>query len=225
MLKSENSPINDVSDLSADLIAKLFCTDPTIGFALCDIEGTVLYVNDRSAEIFIKGPPEEARGKTLSELLGEEWAAERIDMFRRLAENRKPIISRHILHGRQIQSTLRILTEPGADDPVFSVISTEGVSNPSDPDAFEIVESNLVSLGPLDALTRREIEVLALIGHGMTSKQIAATLHRSVRTIEQHADAIRGKLNGANRVHLAAFARAACLEVRDAELKRLEQSR
>jgi DNA-binding NarL/FixJ family response regulator len=215
------NPAGNLPELSADLIARLFCTDPTVGFALCDINGTVLYVNDRSAELFIKGTPEQALGKTIQELLGEEWAAERLDMFERIAESRKPIISRHILHGRQIQSTIRVLTEEGAEDPVFSILSSEGVHDPSDPDAFEIVESKLVSLGPLDALTRREIEVLALIGHGMTSKQIAATLHRSVRTIEQHADSIRNKLKGATRVQIAEFARAACLELTDAELTRL----
>lgn len=208
-------------ELSADLIARLFCTDPTVGFALCDIRGTILYVNDRSAELFIKGTPEDGIGKTLGELLGKEWAAERIDMFERIAQSRKPIISRHILHGRQIQSTIRVLTEPDNENPIFSILSSEGVNDPSDPDAFEIVESKLVSLGPLDALTRREIEVLALIGHGMTSKQIATALHRSVRTIEQHCDSIRHKMKGATRIQLAKLAQAARLEMTDADLERL----
>ena len=208
-------------DLSPDLIRSLFATDPTVGFALCDREGRVLSVNDRSAELFIQATPEEALGKTLAELLGPEWAGERLEMFDRIIETGKPILSRHILHGRQIQSTIRMLTEPGEADPIFSILSNEGVHDPADPDAFEVVESNLVHLGPLDTLTRREIEVLALIGHGMTSKQIAGVLHRSVRTIEQHCDSIRGKLKGATRVQLAQFASAACLEVSDADLTRL----
>ena len=208
-------------ELSPALLSQLFCSDPTIGFALCDIEGKVLFVNDRSAEIFTQRPAAEARGKKLDELLGSKWAAERLKMFDRMLETGKPIISRHILHGKQIQSTLRVLTEPGAEDPIFSIVTTEGLSEPTDPEAFDIVESGLVHLGPLDALTRREIEVLALLGHGMTSKQIAATLHRSVRTIEQHCDSIRQKLKGASRIQLAEFARRACLEVTDADLTRL----
>ena len=208
-------------DLSPAVLASLFCTDPAVGFAICDRSGTVLTVNERSAEIFTQRPASEVKGKTLGELLGNEWAGERLTMFERIAETRKPIISRHILHGRQIQSTLRVITEPGAPRPLFSVVTSEGVHDPADADAFEIVESKLVHLGPLDALTRREIEVLALIGHGMPSKEIAATLHRSVRTIEQHADSIRHKLKGATRIQLAQFARAACLELTDAELTRL----
>ena len=218
---TETQQHEGLPELSAELIAKLFCTDPTVGFALCDKLGTVIFVNDRSAEIFIQGTPDQAVGKTLHELLGSEWAAERMDMFDRIIESGKPIISRHILHGRQIQSTIRLLTEPEGENPIFSILTSEGVNDPADPDAFEIVESKLVPLGPLDTLPRREIEVLALIGHGMTSKQIAAALHRSVRTIEQHCDSIRQKLKGATRVQLASFARAACLEMTDADLERL----
>jgi len=41
---------------------------------------------------------------------------------------------------------------------------------------YESVDSRLVDLGPLDALTRREIEVLALVGHGMPLNQsVSAT--------------------------------------------------
>jgi DNA-binding CsgD family transcriptional regulator len=214
-------PGQGIPELSPELLGTLFCTDPAVGFAICDLDGTVLVVNERSAEIFTGGTAAEAKGKTLDELLGPKWAGERLEMFRRIAETRKPIISRHILFGKQIQSTLRVITEPDAAKPLFSVVTSEGIHDPSDPDAFEVVESKLVHLGPLDALTRREIEVLALIGHGMTAKQIAATLHRSARTIEQHADSIRSKLKGATRVQLAHFASAACLELKDADLTRL----
>lgn len=210
-----------LGSLSHGILGSLFSTDPTVGFALCDIDGKVLFVNDRSAEIFIRGKASDALGKTLDELLGSDWAGERLAMFRRIAESGRPIISRHILHGQQIQSTLRALTEPGDENPIFSIMTSVGIHEPTDPSMFEIVESELVHLGPLDALTRREIEVLALIGHGLTSKEIAGVLHRSVRTIEQHCDSIRGKLKGATRVQLAKFANAACLELSDAERTRL----
>jgi DNA-binding NarL/FixJ family response regulator len=83
------------------------------------------------------------------------------------------------------------------------------------------VESKLVHLGPLDPLTRREIEVLALIGHGMTTPQIAKVLHRSPRTVERHCDSIRAKLDGASRVQLAEFARRAGLRLEDSTLRRI----
>jgi DNA-binding CsgD family transcriptional regulator len=215
------NPSGPLGGRAPEVLGRLFETDPAVGFAVCDLRGKVLFVNDRSAEIFIRGKARDAIDRTLDDLLGPAWAAERLEMFRRIHQSGKPIISRHILHGRQIQSTIRSLTEVNDTEPLFSIMTIEGVHDPVNPDAFDIVESELVHLGPLDALTRREIEVLALIGHGMTSKEIAGVLHRSVRTIEQHCDSIRQKLKAATRIQLAQFAQAACLELHDAERTRL----
>jgi len=204
-----------------ELFAQIFQSDPGVGFAVCNENGVVLYANQRSAELFIKGPPEQAMGRTLEELFGEEWAAERLAMFQQTQDTGRPIISRHIRHGVQLQSTIRVLNEPEDGDPVFSIITTLGEHDPRDGEDYDIVESKLMHLGPLDPLTRREIEVLALIGHGMSTPQIAGALHRSPRTIEQHCESIRGKLKGASRVQLADFARRACLQLDDASLKRI----
>ncbi len=53
------------------------------------------------------------------------------------------------------------------------------------------------------ALTRREREVVALIGEGLTNREIAAALVISVRTAEKHVDRILRKLGVANRVQIA----------------------
>lgn len=49
-------------------------------------------------------------------------------------------------------------------------------------------------------LTRREQDVLRLIGEGATNKQISETLSRSPRTVEHHVSAVLSKLNVENRV-------------------------
>jgi DNA-binding CsgD family transcriptional regulator len=221
MTEGDSPLIEGFTTLSPSVLANLFQTDPAVGFALCDLIGTVLFVNERSAEIFTKGSAAEATGKMLTELLGEEWANERLKLFEQIRHSGRPIISRHILYGQQVQSTIRCLSEPCDENAIFSIMSMLGEKEPADPDEYDIVESDLVHLGPLDALTRREIEVLSLIGHGMTSKDIGKALHRSTRTIEQHCDSIRQKLKGASRIQLAQFAHAACLEISDADLTRL----
>jgi DNA-binding NarL/FixJ family response regulator len=48
---------------------------------------------------------------------------------------------------------------------------------------------------PMDVLTDREVEVLALIGKGHGSQQIARELHISVKTVEAHRANIKSKLN------------------------------
>jgi len=203
------------------IVSSLFHTEPGVGFAVCDERGLLLFVNERSAELFLQGTADQAIGKTLEELFGKAWSDERLEMLRRTRLTGRPVISRHILHGVQIQSTIRVLCDNDEADPCFSIMTTTGEHDPPDAEQYDIFESKLAGLGPLDALTRRELEVLALIGHGMTSPQIAAVLHRSARTIEQHCESIRGKLKAANRQHIADFARRACLEPDDANLERM----
>jgi len=61
-------------------------------------------------------------------------------------------------------------------------------------------------MGPLSGLTERELEVLRLIGMGMTSDQIARELHRSAKTVQGHRNALGLKLGVENRVALARIA-------------------
>lgn len=55
-------------------------------------------------------------------------------------------------------------------------------------------------------LTSREAEVAALVAEGLTNKQIAARLHLSVRTAENHVEHICGKLGYKTRAQIATWA-------------------
>jgi predicted ATPase/DNA-binding CsgD family transcriptional regulator len=55
-------------------------------------------------------------------------------------------------------------------------------------------------------LTAREREIAALIGRGLTSREIAEALVLSERTVDNHADNIRGKLGLRSRAEIAAWA-------------------
>jgi DNA-binding NarL/FixJ family response regulator len=54
----------------------------------------------------------------------------------------------------------------------------------------------------LETLTDRELEVFALIGKGLPTRDIAERLHLSVKTIETHRDHVRRKLGIANSTEL-----------------------
>jgi DNA-binding NarL/FixJ family response regulator len=58
----------------------------------------------------------------------------------------------------------------------------------------------------LELLTPRELEVLKLIAEGSTTKEIAAMLVLSVKTVESHRAHILGKLGMHDRVHLTRYA-------------------
>jgi non-specific serine/threonine protein kinase len=57
-------------------------------------------------------------------------------------------------------------------------------------------------LGPL---TSRELEVAGLVAEGFTNKEIAAKLHLSVRTAENHVFNVMNKLGLDNRAQVAAW--------------------
>lgn len=55
---------------------------------------------------------------------------------------------------------------------------------------------------PAAGLTRREEEVLRLVAQGLTSRQIADTLHISLKTVQTHRAHLREKLEAHDRVDL-----------------------
>jgi DNA-binding NarL/FixJ family response regulator len=56
---------------------------------------------------------------------------------------------------------------------------------------------------PIGALSDRELQVLGLIGRGRTTRQIAETLTRSVKTVESHLEHIKNKLGIVSAAELA----------------------
>ena len=58
----------------------------------------------------------------------------------------------------------------------------------------------------LATLTPREIQILSMIGRGMSRTEIAKVTHRSVKTIDTHRAAIMKKLDISDRTELALFA-------------------
>jgi DNA-binding NarL/FixJ family response regulator len=58
----------------------------------------------------------------------------------------------------------------------------------------------------LDALTRRELDVLRLLVKGNTNRQIADLLRLSIRTVENHRANLMGKLGLVSRVELVNYA-------------------
>jgi len=69
-----------------------------------------------------------------------------------------------------------------------------------------IGDKNEPTASPLDTLTTREMEVLQLLGQGLSTREIAAQLFVSVKTIETHLDHLKTKLgvdSGRQLVHYA----------------------
>jgi len=58
----------------------------------------------------------------------------------------------------------------------------------------------------IDLLTPRELQILRMIGKGMSRQDIADSIHRSAKTVDNHRAAIMEKLQIHDRTELALFA-------------------
>jgi DNA-binding NarL/FixJ family response regulator len=58
----------------------------------------------------------------------------------------------------------------------------------------------------LDLLTPRELQILRMIGNGMSRSEISRAIHRSPKTVDNHRAALMEKLGIHDRVDLARFA-------------------
>jgi DNA-binding NarL/FixJ family response regulator len=59
---------------------------------------------------------------------------------------------------------------------------------------------------PIDRLSNREMQILLMIGKGMTSREAAHSLHLSIKTIESHRQRIKRKLNLDSGAQLVRYA-------------------
>ena len=63
-----------------------------------------------------------------------------------------------------------------------------------------------VSANPIDQLSNRELQILQMIGRGMSTREAAAALNLSIKTVESHRQRIKRKLNLATGSQLVQYA-------------------
>lgn len=208
---------------------KSLSSEPGTGIAVLDAEGTILFLNQQTSTIYFGGKKtiEELVGRRLGDFFPESWTKERLallDDVERTGENR---MLRTIWLGYQVISCVHGLASstPGRRFDKFLVIARRcrgEVFNATGAKAEQFIESKVASLGPLDALSDRELEVLAFLAQGLSAKEIAAKIHRSVRTVEGHRLSVGRKLKTDDRVQLARIAKRAGLMPRDVNRIRLD---
>ena len=100
-----------------------------------------------------------------------------------------------------IPSLARALTERDYADPTpvqSAVLAPEA--------AGTLVRNAGLPWGGIDALTRREREVLAELAKGRSNREIARALHVSEKTVKAHVSAILAKLGVQDRTQAALLA-------------------
>jgi DNA-binding NarL/FixJ family response regulator len=102
-----------------------------------------------------------------------------------------------------------ILKDAEADDVAAAIRAAHNDEVHLDPAAARILATgmrNRKDTQPTEPLTERELEVLSLVGHGRSNKEIATALGITERTARTHVSNILGKLDLQSRTQAALYA-------------------
>lgn len=194
--------------LPARAIWDLLVHDSGAGILVCDISGKIIYANEKFVRYLNLATKDALSGKTLSEIYPEAAAKERLEIMRRAARERVPLVVESVWNGVAFQSIVRPCAMLGGDpELVISIVRRQPKPGMEDiPAEVERIHIRSNNLGPLSSLTMRELELLALIGEGLSSHDIAKKISRSIKTVEAHRASLGKKLGVASRVSLAKIA-------------------
>ncbi|MDX2148213.1 MAG: helix-turn-helix transcriptional regulator [Planctomycetota bacterium] len=159
-------------------------------------------------------------GEGLRRLLPPECLDEMLRMMDAARRQAAPAPFRTIWSGMQLLTTFLHIPPSEGEDERYLIITRAmpgGIEQPQ----RDVTSAQFIRLGPLDILSVQELKVLALTGQGMSLKEIADVLGRSIKTIDNQRGSIARKLRLHDRVKLAHVAWRAGLRLDDAERKRV----
>jgi DNA-binding CsgD family transcriptional regulator len=150
---------------------------------------------------------EELKRLSIEDRLQHDMAEERLLILREVLRTGRPQMFKDLRRGRALVITARQFPgQPGFALAIFRPADIPNWASDAEPTDVDSAQIKHTDPGPLSVLSEREKEILALIGQGMTSAQIAKKLCRTIKTIEWHRSAIARKLHTKDRVALAQMA-------------------
>ena len=188
--------------IPAGIVWDSLTLDCSVAVYVLNGDGVIEYVNGVGSDM-LGVESSRAVGRSFAEFfavggMGEE----RLGFIRDVAATGEVFVYDHTCQGRRCRTTLRAFERVGR--PGRSVLMVcryaSGATGPG------IAQAQHNDMGELAVLTPREVDILRMIGEGLTTSQIASELKRSEKTVEWHRVALGTKLGVANRVELARIA-------------------
>jgi DNA-binding NarL/FixJ family response regulator len=170
--------------------------------------GVVEMANLAGTQLLRNAADERVIGKSLADLLGEDHARERLEHVQAVLSTGRTIVFEEMRRGKQIRCVMRAIPTANGSKSVLVTAYISALHAPYQ-NGYPTVRAKNNDAGKLGTLTTREVEILKLIGLGMSTIDIAKHLGRSVKTIEWHRVSLGEKLGVVNRVELARIAIAA----------------
>ncbi|KAA0216763.1 MAG: LuxR family transcriptional regulator [Leptolyngbya sp. PLA3] len=189
---------------------------PGLGVFLIDDEGRIEYLTRSAAEILFRCEVNGAIGRSLATLLGEHYGP---GLLQRAQAG--PLHAERLIWGGW--QLILVFYCDGAAHGLHRACTVQRVADPIGDQwrGLKVHRADCADFGPLGVLSARELEVAAMIGAGMSVREIASHLHRSIKTIENHRISIGRKLGIGSRLEIALMANIAGLRPSDSELRRL----
>lgn len=181
--------------------------DAGTAVSVVDHRDVLLACNETFARVVGAESVQSLIGRRSDEYLPTTMARELTATKAEVRRTGQPAAFRTVWHGQPFVGIFRRLAG-GA-----GVIGTSRPESSAEAGAwaargYRLVQSRFADQGPLKPLSDRERAVLSLIGAGLSTAQIAQTLGRSVKTIENQRHSLGRKLKVSNRVELARIALA-----------------
>lgn len=202
------------SCIPAGVLWSCLTQDRGASIAIIDTDGRVHYANPVFEQI-VKRPPGAAAGARLEEFFSRDFTESELRLIRSVCDTGRTVARLDFIRGTLRRRVFTPLPPQDECPACVLLVSRQAVSEEGE----AITPSTLTpgeradKLGALAVLSPREIEVLAMIGRGMRSKEIAGVLHRSIRTVHGHTAAISRKLGGISRAEMVRLALASGLPV------------
>jgi len=199
-------------------------SQPGVGVLIVDRDGRVVFCNEQARTIYYGGDFDPV-GKTIEDVEGSEFADERMPVIHQVLDSGMPMLISHVRGGRHTEALIWPMNHEDDKKPRVMAITRQLMEDAQPEPAYSTFHSKLVDLGPLDVLTKREIEVLAMVGHGEPLKSVAKQLGVAQRTVERYRTDIARKLNINSIAEAARIVQLAGLDATDALLPRLHRWR
>ncbi len=193
----------------SDTLWHALTDDAGVAVMVLNDEGMVEYANLEANRVVTGDPLTSIAGRAFSELYDRQISQERLDIVMEVLRSGNVTTLDGMLKGRFYRTVFRALNID-ADSPKALITMRLGPDQ-SRRTGIPVPRARYEDRGALASLTSREMDILKLIGVGLSTADIAKRLHRSVKTIEWHRVSLGNKLGVNNRVELARIALGAGL--------------
>lgn len=163
-----------------------FTNDASCAVTVIDAQGVVHYMNQFGRDLIGLKALDTIEGRNLSEFIPGPIHDARMALVSRVLQNGSSIAVLGAIAGLFRRTVYRALDNTKGHERVLTVCvplcQPVGLADLVGPE--QVYCEMCLDLGALSTLTERELQVLRLIGLGLSTHEIAERLHRSKKTIE-----------------------------------------